>query len=495
MICNMPSRFARVLAALLTLSQASAIAAADWVEYTSANFTVYSDAPENRVVGVIEEVEELRQILHATLDVSSATKIEKIRVVIFDRFPEYGRLVSDSPRGVFALNVLEGAMFVLPMETSEETRSAIAWAYTTLLMRRYSAVEYPRWYSTGLRELLSNAEFSVSEIVLGVPPNGEWNPAPVSQVIRGEYDEQGSFLTSWLLVHHLVIESIGNANRQRAAEDYLRRFDAGEDPESAFLASFGKSPRDFQSELEFDARTARLATLNIPRVRYNDEMTLRTLAQDEAAYVRGGIALTLQSYAPAIEYFDSIADSDDDSQFADRIDSKRAIALIHDGRVEEGDAQLEELLTQDIDDGQVLADICHYAFDRHAVESEGAGARRDYRGLAIEYGERAVTLDGGNLGLLLDLGRAYEANGDFDRASETLLRAYDIDTSSSMLGLTLARVLIKSGRFEMAHQMLSRVYRASGSDEERDQILEVQGRMTEPDFDLSMFDVLNDSRK
>lgn len=72
------------------------------------------------------------------------------------------------------------------------------------------------------------------------------------------------YLTSWLMTHYLLLDAKNAPLRRESFLDYLRRYDAGEDPIEAFTASFEIAPEEMQRELEYYGRRRVLTAMSNP---------------------------------------------------------------------------------------------------------------------------------------------------------------------------------------------------------------------------------------
>jgi tetratricopeptide (TPR) repeat protein len=296
-------------------------------------------------------------------------------------------------------------------------------------------------------------------------------------------------MMAWLMTHYLVLGPESAASRRDGMLDYLRRFDAGENPVDAFPKSFGISPEEMQRELVVYVRHATLRGIILPRVPYRGGLSRRIMTDGEDLYRLGDIAVERDAYKAAHDYFDRFQELAADSPFRANVMSRRAIAYVHERRAEEGDALINELLAQNIGDADVLADIAHYAYDRYVREHENADdAAGAHLARSIEYGARAVNANAGDTEALYYLGLAYEADGRLQLAVDTMLRSYDINPSVPRLNMDLVRMLIKGNRPEEASYLVSRLYSASHSEQVRANLLELQQQIEDGEVDPTRLD-------
>lgn len=481
----------RVCLIMISLIGAGGALADDWAAYVSRNFTVYSDLPEGEVLRTIGEFEVFRQVTLMMLNLPDQPENERLKILVFERTRDFNRINGNFRNiGFFYHSVFGPRMIVGPQE-SDETRQTLFHEYVHYLMNNRFAVNYPRWYFEGIAGLLENLEIERSSIRIGRPPTfGVWSPAPVADVVGMKHEIIFSdfYQTAWLMVHHFLIDSYEDPTRARQTADYIRRFDAGEDPVEAFVESYGIPPEDMHDELNFYRDRYRFTTIEFPPMEYTGEVSRRLLAPGEDLYILGDIAIELGQYGPAYEYFDEFEELDEPgggSSFAVNVMSRRAIGYIHEERVDEGDALIGALLAMDTLNADALADIAHYAYDRYVYDQDYADEPdREYLERSIEFGERAIAENPGDLEALYYLGLSYELDGDLQRAADTLLDSYDVNPSVPPLNLSLARVLLKGRQVELASYLISRVYSASHSQETRDRLRLLKSIIESEAFDI-----------
>lgn len=465
----------------------------DWAAYESDSFTVYSNAPAREAVRMIENFEVFRSVAFMMLGLPDEPENARLRIFVFDRQGDFRRVNSDSRIIGFFFHSIFGPRMIVGPQSDDGTQETLYHEYVHYLMNQHFFVNYPRWYSEGFAELLSTVEIESNSIVVGrVPFAGFWSPAPLRDVIENTASASTGtafYQTAWLMVHHFLIESYRDPTRAQQTAEYIRRYDAGEDPLEAFLDSYDTTLADMRSELNFQPVDFRFDALTLPRIEYEGEVRQRTLDPGEDRYLLGDLTTELDEFESAHRYFDEFEELGIDSPMAINVKSRRAIVYIHENRIEEGDARMEELLELDPDDADVLADIAHYAFDRynHAIENSEPDAIA-YLQRSIEFGERAIEQNSGDLEALFYLGLSYELQGDLQRAADTLLRSYDINPSVPTLNAALAQVLIRGRQIELASYLLSRIYSATHSEELRAQIRRAQEIIHAEDFDPAHFE-------
>jgi tetratricopeptide (TPR) repeat protein len=227
--------------------------------------------------------------------------------------------------------------------------------------------------------------------------------------------------------------------------------------------------------------------LEAPRHQRTIEISARTLAPDEALLLLADVAVELSRYEAAHLYFDEADALDGESQYRTNLMARRAIAYIHERKTSEGDALMGRFVAAGSDDGQVLGDIAHYAFDKYLEIEAGRaqGSAADELERAIGFGVRAVEADPANLESHYYLGLSYEAAGRLQDAVDELLAGYDINPLSPRLNMDLARALIKGRQHDYAAYLASRVYSASHAEEWRTGLEALMDDLADKDVDIT----------
>jgi len=467
-------------------------AAEDWYAYTSENFTVYSDANRGEAVEILENFELFRRVVLATLNLPNETESQNLKIVMFSRPRDFDRFVPDEGYGGFFYHSVFGPrMMVGPSWSTEYSQQTLFHEYVHYLMNRHSTTNYPRWYAEGLAQVLQTTEIRSSSATVGNVLRAPRSPMRLDEVIDTEYDDmdEGFYFTSWLLTHYLMIDSISDLERRQQTREYLIRYDNGEDPTEALVTSFGMPVDEMQQLIDSYSRRSRFTVIEFPEVVYEGGLERRALSEAEELYLLGDIAVELGERETAFDYFAAFDETGDSSVLADRANSRRAIAYIHDQKVAEADAAIAALVADGTSDADVLADIAHYAYDRyvHAVGRQEYNPER-WLAQAIDYGNRAVAANPDDLEALFYLGLSHERNGELQLAVDSLLEFYDVNPSVTVLNMNLARVLIKGKQKELALYLIARAYSSAHAAEEREEIRSIQRRIEADDFDISTID-------
>jgi tetratricopeptide (TPR) repeat protein len=487
--------------ALLPPLLSSRAIADDWFVYTTDHFRVYSDAREDRVVDVLEDLENFRRVMFLILGLHDGADDERFRIVIFSRNLDYNRMTNFSgTRAGYYNPIILPTLLLGPRFGRSEYRSTLFRRYFYTVMDRYFAINYPAWYAEGLGQLFGTVEISDSAAIVGIPPDNlqdrygilQLTDDHLSDVLGPDPVLNTTFRrASWLMVHYLLIDAQADSDRVTRTADYLRRFDAGEDPLEAFEESFGTSVQDFERAINDYSESREFTTLELGGIEYSGQRSRRMLAPKEYLYLLADLAVERSNIDAAHAYLDDSREFESPAELTMKARGRRLIAFIHDNEVERGDALAEALIAENPADPDVLADIAHYFHDRFGQILRETNERQDiFLDRSIDYGVRAIEQSPTDLEAIYYLGKAYEYRGDLQLAADTLLMFYDLDPSIPELNLLLARVLAKGGQKELASYLISRTISASVSSLGREYLRDVQRQIETEDPDAATLDEL-----
>ena len=485
-----------VPAALLAVFVSAAHA--EWAAYSSKNFTLFSDAPESEVLELLRDFEEYRRVALAVMSLPDAADDQALKIIYPTRSADFRVFgTSDNVAGFFyhaefgpriAIRSAASRVGRGVAGTADADRQTLYHEYVHYLMDQTSGLNYPPWYREGIATVLMMVEPGESTINVGMPLRTEWRRvgATVEDIVDTDYDGEIDefYRMSWLLTHYLTIDAVDKPQRRQQMADYLHRYNAGEDPLEAFTASFGSSASDLQRAVEAYRQQRTLKVLRVPRSEYAGNITKRVLQAGEELYLLGDVAVELYESAAALEKFDEFDKRYGDSPLRFKVMGRRAVALGHDDRYDEGDALIDEIVALNLDDSDVFADLAHYFHDRFQVQSRaGDDGSRASLERSIRYGELAVERNARDLEALFYLGRAYGFSGDLEKAVTTLLKAFQQAPGADDINLSLARVLYQSGNTKDASLLITRNLSATHSAEARQRYRELLQQMKDGNVD------------
>ena len=251
-----------VLAALLAVFASTA--RAEWAAYTSKNFTLFSDAPQSEVLELLRDFEEYRRIALAVTSLPDVTDDQALKIIYPTRSADFRVFgASDNIAGFFyhaefgpriAIRSAASRWGMGANAAASADRQTLYHEYVHYLMDQRSGLNYPPWYREGIATVLMMIEPAESTINVGMPVRAEWRRvgATVEDIVDTDYDGEIDefYLMSWALTHYLTIDAVDKPQRRQQMADYLRRYNAGENPLEAFTTSFGTTTADMQRAVE-----------------------------------------------------------------------------------------------------------------------------------------------------------------------------------------------------------------------------------------------------
>jgi len=251
---------------LLALTSAPARGADTWTEMKSAHFRAWSNAGDRSTRDLLWQLEQIRFAV-ATLWPWARTDLAKPMLVIAVKDEQAMKALApgywERKGGVHPASVwLSGAdQSYMAIRTDAQNddnllinpNTSTYFSYVHLILTSSFGRELPLWFSRGLAGVLSNTIVHGNEILLGPPI--PWHLETLRSGARlhlrelisvtpssreytqdsglGRFDAQ-----AWALVHFLMFGN--NAAREAGVNKFAALLNSGKDPDSAFVAAFGK---------------------------------------------------------------------------------------------------------------------------------------------------------------------------------------------------------------------------------------------------------------
>lgn len=156
---------------LIALLAALPAFSADWVEYRSGPFHVYSNAGDRKGREALTELEQLRFVLGGLVGKAEMTTLWPINVVLFQNQKEYGPHVLPTP-------LVDGGASTLAAWTADASKTdplpRDLLRAVTLLLLHDNAGRMAPGMETGLADLFSTIEVNATHVSVGtLPAKGE----------------------------------------------------------------------------------------------------------------------------------------------------------------------------------------------------------------------------------------------------------------------------------------------------------------------------------
>jgi len=310
-------RFLCLLPAV-ALSTAASAAEREWLKLQGPSFGVVSQLNEADTRRWAVEFDQFIGAMHDLYDVKEVD-LAPLTIVLFKDGRDFApyRLVTQSGQAQVA------GFFGRKGDWSVIGMSGGARASTTRRTIYHEAVHWfasgantrsPLWFSEGLAEVLSTFR--------SIEGKGRWGEAiednvgylqyvgimPIEDLLHASQDEalHGSdkyYPQAWAFVHYLMF---GNGGTQRAKLAELLRLQKTSDIDTAFDTAFGKSYKDFDSEMRGYLRNGRYGYAEIALRDRSGEMTVVPATEANVEFALGRLATVAGNTELAIAHADRV---------------------------------------------------------------------------------------------------------------------------------------------------------------------------------------------
>ncbi len=236
-----------------------------WLRAQTANFTIYSNAPEKIALLVGANLERLRKTLALLTNVAAVNTPVPTSIFLFKNhksFTPYIFRVSGevAPVGGYFLPRSDGNYMALSAEVGAVP--TIQHEYIHFFFNN-NHPGLPLWLNEGLAEYYSTFESDDNQAKVGLPvkhhlaflqsetlmPLAQLFTIADGAVLYNEESKQGLFYAqSWLLVHYFL--HVQQGSLRPAFAQFWTLLAQGSAPDSALHEAFGKDELQLQSELE-----------------------------------------------------------------------------------------------------------------------------------------------------------------------------------------------------------------------------------------------------
>ncbi|MDJ0851287.1 MAG: hypothetical protein QNK04_23180 [Myxococcota bacterium] len=237
-----------------------------WIEVSTPNFLLVSNAEKPVTLGVAERLEQFRAMAAILTGARRIDSALPIRVFVFGDDDTWSHFESRADVAGYFTRDAEANYIALDVSRVEDGSGLeiVFHEYVHFLSRnRRSRVHQPTWYEEGFADAISTARIEDGKILVGLVPGGraalladeDWLPLERVVTAKGyaglDADERSMFYAqSWLLVHRLTWGHVaGFEPRHEEVIRYVQRVGSGEAEEIAFRETIGGSFEDMEKEL------------------------------------------------------------------------------------------------------------------------------------------------------------------------------------------------------------------------------------------------------
>ncbi|ESQ93463.1 hypothetical protein [Asticcacaulis benevestitus] len=262
------------LSALACLLAPLTVRAGNWVQARSEHFTVYSQISAPMTEAYLRNLEQYRFVLNSFYGNQNMEALPPLRLYLLASRPSLTTIRPDLPAGVAGVFIFDtegtSAIAVFPDRSVSTGRDALHQPesasqiilfheYAHDFMYKHDLERYPPWFVEGFAEYYGTARLHDDQVAVGLfwsdrarTLNGAGS-IRYDKLLRSATSWQGNgpdtdayYAQSWLLTHWIF----ASPERMTQFQAYLKAYRQGEDPASAFEASFGLSMKKLTIELE-----------------------------------------------------------------------------------------------------------------------------------------------------------------------------------------------------------------------------------------------------
>ena len=256
------------LAALAILACLPGTAQAEWREYETRHFLIYSDRPEAEVTKRADRLEAIDGLMRMATKLGDDVDPVKVRIYVVDTDEDVEKalgLTDSGVAGFYTSNIL-GPFAVTPRKTTFHQRDftpelVLHHEYAHHFMLQYFPGVYPPWYVEGFAELVGSSKIlDDGKVAYGMPAKhrGEnilANWIPLQEVLRKPAHRLFQFdlyAQGWAMTHFLTFDK----ERSPQLRQYLTDLTRGKPVEEAArafgdLGKLNKEARSYVSQGSF----------------------------------------------------------------------------------------------------------------------------------------------------------------------------------------------------------------------------------------------------
>lgn len=311
-----------VLAAFILLTASPALAKDKWIQLTTKNLNVVSNADESDTRELALKIEQFHFIFTKLFGIGTEGFLP-VTVIAFksdSSFKPFKPLYNGKPSnisGYFQPSEDENLIALTTSGYNEEHPLAIIFHEYTHLLNSYTPRQWPIWLKEGLAELYSTFDVKKMDVTLGLPishhvlllrenkfiPLTELFNVAHDSPIYNERSKQGIFYAeSWALTHFLMYGN--NGARQPQLVEFVKLINTGMETAKAFAQAFKTDTATIEKELR-----RYIGNNSYPGMRYTfkaiegeKEAAVRPLSDAEVQFHLGNLLMRTRRLDEAETY-------------------------------------------------------------------------------------------------------------------------------------------------------------------------------------------------
>ena len=300
-----------------------------WINLTTRNFNIVSNADERDTRELAQKLEQFRFIFSQLFNIKAADTVP-VTVMVFKSdgaFTPYKPLYNGKPKNIagYFQQGRDENVIALNIAGNELRPMAVIFHEYTHLLTSFSVREWPAWLSEGMAELYSTFDVKKNEVTLGIPVSShvfllrENRLMPLGGLFSvdhksPEYNEgkkQGIFYAqSWALAHYLMFgdKSVRQPQLVKFVDLLMSGVSCDEAFREALKTDFASIEKELRRYVGNDKYNGTIYTLASTQV--ETEMTVRPLDDAEVQFYLGNLLFRTRRLDEAEAYFKKAAELD-----------------------------------------------------------------------------------------------------------------------------------------------------------------------------------------
>jgi len=448
-----------------------------WSVYSSANFSIYTDARQKDAVHLLKEFENFREIVMAVTSIPRRSENNRLMILMFTRNGDFNKIRPQKNVAGFYFATDAGPRMVVGPSSWIENSSVLFHEYVHYLLREHTDFNYPHWYDEGFADLLGATTFSRNKVKVGaIPPERAYTLLNKGQLKLAElinpdpkyYSDAYTecfYATAWLFVHYLQISPFGiDSGLNNKTSEFIRRFNEGQDPGEAFMASYGITIEEMEKDLRRYQEQGKISVINFEINPYNGPINKKKLSHNERAFILADISWRVGEEESALEYLEEL---DMNKPDAGRGLSLKAVLENHKGNIDAAMSARKQALDLDGNDTQILSNTAHHDWDSYTRSLEQGTSYRGFLENTLDYSKRAIEKDPTNIEAYEFLWNALIDSDEPIEAVKYMMAAYQLEPGSISINTVIGSYLLALNRPKLARSFILRVYNWSHSPEQK----------------------------
>ena len=300
-----------------------------WINLTTKNFNIVSNADERDTRELAQKLEQFRFVFSQLFNIKAADSVP-VTVMVFksdSAFTPFKPLYNGKPKnlaGYFQQGRDENVI-ALNISGNELRPMAVIFHEYTHLLTSFSVREWPLWLSEGMAEVYSTFDVKKNEVTLGAPVSNHVFLLRDNKLMSlaglfgvdhksPEYNEgkkQGIFYAqSWALAHYLMFGD--KSVRQPQLVKFVDLVMSGTAPDDAFREALKTDYVSIEKELRhYVGKDSYSGVLyRLPSTQVETEMAVRPLDEAEVQFYLGNLLFRTRRADESEAYFKRAAELD-----------------------------------------------------------------------------------------------------------------------------------------------------------------------------------------